>query len=56
MQQIKFSSMVPGDRWGFSGDLIWKAAQEVGNLTEVQGQIPYYPNLSLYRGSRAYNW
>ena len=29
------------DRWGFSGDLIWKVAPEVGNLTEVQGQMPY---------------
>ena len=25
---------------GFSGDLIWKVAAEVGNFTEVQGQIP----------------
>ena len=48
--------MVPGDRLGFSGDLIWKAAPEVGNLTEGQGQIHYYPNLSLYGGSGAYNW
>ena len=42
--------MVPGDHWGFSRDLIWKAVPEVGNLTEVQGQIPYYPDLSLYGG------
>ena len=42
-------NMVLGDCWGFSGDLIWKAAPEVGNLTEVQGQIPYYPNLSPCR-------
>ena len=32
--------MVPGDRWGFSGDLIRKAVPEVGNLTEAQGQSP----------------
>ena len=46
------SNMVPKDHWSFSGDLIWKAAPEVGNsnLTEVQGQIHYYPNLSLYGG------
>ena len=35
--------MVPGDRWGFGGDLIWKAVLDVGSLTEVQGQILYYP-------------
>ena len=49
-------NMVPGDRWDFSGNLIWKAAPEVGNLTEVQDQIPYYPDLSPYGGSGAYNW
>ena len=44
--------LVPGDHWGFSGDLIWKAAPEVGNWTEleVQGQIPDYPHLSPYGG------
>ena len=53
MDQIP--DMVPGDHWGFSGDLIRKAVPEVGNLTEVQGQISYYPDLSLYGGSGAYN-
>ena len=48
--------MVPGDHRGFSGDLIWKAVPEVENLTEVHGQIPYYPDLSPYGGSRDYNW
>ena len=52
----QISAMVPGDWWGFSGDLIWKAAPEVGNLTKAQGQIPYYPDLSLHGGSGAYNW
>ena len=33
---------------GFSGDLIWEVAAEVGNFTEVQGQIPYCPHLSAY--------
>ena len=33
---------------------IWyelEATSEVGNLTEVQSQIPYCPQLSLHRGS-----
>ena len=41
MDQIP--NMVPGDCWGFSRDVIWKAVSEVGNLTEVHGQISYYP-------------
>ena len=31
----------------FSGDFIWNSTPEVGNLTEVQGQIPYSPQLSI---------
>ena len=36
--------IVPGDHWGFSGDLIWKAVPEVGILTQVLGQVPIIPN------------
>ena len=48
-------NIVPRDCWGFSGDLIWKAAPEVENLTEITtytcrvkfSVIPTHP----YRGS-----
>ena len=43
MDQIR--DMVPGGHWGFGGDLIRKAAPEVGNLIGAQCQIPYYPDL-----------
>ena len=42
-------NIVPGDRWGFSGDLIWKAIPEVVKSTKVPGIIPTYPVW-------AYNW
>ena len=43
---------VPGNHYmDFTGHLIWKAIPEVRNLTEVQGQISYSPQLSCsYRG------
>ena len=44
MDQVR--DMVPGDHWGFGGDLIRKATPEVG----AQCQIPYYPDLSPYTG------
>ena len=48
--------IILGDRWGFGGDLLWKASPEVGNWTVVQGQIPYYPHVFHTRISGAYNW
>ena len=45
MDQIP--NMVPEDHWGFSEDLIWKAAPEAGSQ-QVQGHTPYYPDLSPY--------
>ena len=51
----QISNMVPGYLWGFGRDLILKAASEVGNLTEVQGQIPYSRDLFPYGGSGVYN-
>ena len=48
MDQIP--DMAPGDHWGFSGDLIWTAAPEVGIWRKYRVKIPYYPNLSPYMG------
>ena len=43
------TNTVPGDCcMGFKGDLKWEAVPEVGNLTEVQGQILYCPHLCTY--------
>ena len=47
--------IIPGACSGFSGNLIWRTASEVGNLTEIHSQIPYYPYLSPYGGSGVYN-
>ena len=44
------ADIVLRDSLGFIRELIWKAAPEVGNFTEVQIQIPYYPHLPLYKG------
>ena len=50
---IKIPTHTVSGGMDFSGDLIWKAAPEVRNLTEVQGKIPYCPHLFLYGGSGA---
>ena len=41
------SDIVPGDRWGFSGGFDMKSCTGVGNLTEVQGQIPCHPHTGI---------